>query len=68
VKIMIGDEELLWHFSCRATRLPDGRYRVIAKGLHTDKTYERVGHNPLHELIRVFGDAREERTNDATQA
>lgn len=60
MKMMIGDEELLWHFKCRATRLPDGRYRVTATGLSTDREIERVGHNPLHEMIRIFGELKEE--------
>ena len=56
MKIMIGDEELLWHFKCRATKLPDGRYRIRATGMITGREIERIGHNPLHELIRLFGD------------
>lgn len=58
--LMIGDEELLWHFRCRATRLPDGRYRVTATGMSTEREIERIGHNPLHELIRLFGDLKKE--------
>jgi hypothetical protein len=55
MKTMVGDEELLWHFSCRATKLPDGRYRVTAKPFSSDMPITRIGVHPLWELIRILG-------------
>ena len=51
-----------WDFRCQATKLPDGRFQVKVVGEVTDETRERVGINPLWELIRLLGSNEKTKT------